>query len=56
MKLLLKVEEVGLFALSIVLFPRDHYSLWWYALLFLTPDISMLGYLINTRVGAIARV
>jgi len=28
------------------------YAWWWYPLLFFTPDLSMLGYLGGTRVGA----
>jgi hypothetical protein len=52
MKNLLKVEELFLFGLSLFLFSRLDYPWGWYALLFLTPDLSMLGYLWNPRVGS----
>jgi len=52
MKNLLKLEELFLFCLSLFLFSGLDYSWGWYALLFLTPDLSMLGYLANPRVGS----
>ncbi len=54
MKLLIKLEEVGLLALSIFLMYRLGVGLsWWlYLLLFFSPDIGMAGYIINTKVGA----
>ena len=52
MKNLLKVEEFFLFGLSLFLFSGLDYSWGWYALLFLAPDLSMIGYLANPRVGA----
>jgi uncharacterized protein DUF4260 len=52
MKNLLKVEEFFLFGLSLFLFSRLDYSWGWYALLFLTPDVSMIGYLWNPRFGS----
>jgi hypothetical protein len=47
---------MGLFALSIfLLYKLDiHLSWWLYILLFLSPDIGMLGYIINTKIGAFA--
>ena len=30
-----------------------HLSFWIWAILFFTPDIGMLGYLVNTKVGAV---
>ncbi len=53
MKNLLKLEEFMLFALSIYLFTKLNYAWWWYPLLFFTPDVSMLGYLGGTRLGAV---
>ena len=53
MKNLIKIEEFALFILSIYLFTRLDYAWWWYALLFLAPDLGMLGYLINPRAGAL---
>lgn len=49
----LKLEELFMFGLSIYLFSKLDYAWWWYAVLLFTPDISMLGYLINTRIGAL---
>ncbi len=53
MKTLLKTEELAQFALTIVLFSYLPYAWWVYPALLLLPDISMLGYLINPKAGAI---
>lgn len=55
MKNLIKLEELGIFALSIFLLFKLGLPLsWWlYILLFFAPDIGMLGYLVNTQVGAV---
>ena len=53
MKNLLKLEEAFMFGLSIFLFSKLNYAWWWYPVLILTPDLSIVGYLMNTRVGAI---
>lgn len=52
MKNLLKLEELFMFGLSIFLFSELDYAWWWYPALILSPDLSMAGYLVNTRVGA----
>jgi len=52
MKNLLKLEEFAMFGLSIFLFSQLNYAWWWYPLLILAPDISMLGYLGNAKAGA----
>lgn len=52
MKTILKLEEAALFILGIVLFAQLDFAWWWFPVLLLLPDIGMLGYLINTRVGA----
>jgi hypothetical protein len=52
MKNLLKLEELSLLGLSLFLFSGLDYGWGWYALLFLTPDLSMVGYLANPRLGA----
>ncbi len=49
----LKVEEVFMFILGVYLFNSLDFNWWWFLVLILTPDIGMLGYLINTKVGAI---
>lgn len=53
MNRLLKLEELGLFLLSILLFSQLPYAWWVYPLLLLAPDIGMIGYLLGPRVGAI---
>ncbi len=53
MKNILKLEELGMFAFSILLFTMLGYSWWLFLLLILAPDISMFGYLINPKVGSI---
>jgi hypothetical protein len=55
MKTLIKLEEAGIFVLSVFLLSKlDIHPGWWlYVILFFSPDIGMLGYLVNTRVGAI---
>lgn len=58
MRILLRVEELAQFlfilALMIVWQQGLGFGWWWYVLLVLGPDISMLGYLLGPRVGAIA--
>lgn len=49
---ILKLEEVGQFVLAIVLFARLDYSWWVFPVCLLLPDLSMIGYLVNTRMGA----
>ncbi|MCL5028093.1 MAG: DUF4260 domain-containing protein [Bacteroidetes bacterium] len=53
MKDVLKFEELGMFCLSIILYNMLGYSWWLYVLLILTPDLSMIGYLINSKIGGI---
>lgn len=52
MKNLLRLEEFFYFLLSIFLFARLDIAWWWYPLLFFLPDLGMLGYLHNSRSGA----
>ena len=52
MKIIVKLEELGMLALSILGFNLLQFSWWWFFVLFLLPDISMLGYLANNRIGA----
>ena len=52
MKTSLKLEELAMLLLGIFLFSQLNLSWWWFIGLFLTPDLGMLGYLINTKVGA----
>ena len=53
MKNLTRLEELFLGVLSFYLFLNLHYAWWWFFLLLLAPDLSMAGYLISPRAGAI---
>lgn len=53
-KLLLHLEGAAFFAASIVAYTRLGGNGWVFALLLFAPDLSALGYLVNTRVGALA--
>lgn len=50
----MKLEEVGQFLLAILLFMQLDYAWWVFPACLLLPDISMLGYAVNPRVGAVA--
>ncbi len=52
MKLLLKLEEVAELLLAIFVFSYLDFAWWVFPALILLPDLSMIGYLINTKVGA----
>ena len=52
MKNLLRIEELFLALLAVFLFALLDISWWWFALLFLAPDLGALGYLVNPRAGA----
>ena len=52
MKTLLRLEEFLMFVLAIFLFSGLHASWGLFALLFFAPDLSMIGYLANPRLGA----
>ncbi|HUH26441.1 MAG TPA: DUF4260 domain-containing protein [Flavobacterium sp.] len=49
---LLKLEEVGQFLLSIFLFSQLEYVWWVFPACILLPDVSMIGYAINNKIGA----
>ncbi len=53
MKKLIVLEELFLVLLAIFLFRNLGYDWWWFAIFFLAPDLSMVGYLAGSRVGAI---
>ena len=53
MKFLVRLEEFGLFLFSIYLFFTLDYPWWLFPLLLFAPDISMIGYLGGSRLGAI---
>ena len=49
---LLRVEEFCLLASAVWLYGHLHYSWVLFAVLFLAPDLFMLGFLVNARLGA----
>jgi len=49
---LLHLEEAALLAITLFAYQRLHYSWLSFAILFLVPDLFMLGYLLNPRLGA----
>ncbi|WP_439127513.1 DUF4260 domain-containing protein [Polaribacter sp.] len=53
MKNTLKLEEFAMFGFSIFLYNQLDFSWWLYLALFFLPDISFLGYVISTKVGAV---
>ena len=53
MKNSLKFEELAMFCLGIFLFNQLNFAWWWFLVLILLPDIGMIGYLVNSKVGAI---
>lgn len=52
MKTLIRLEELGQFLLSILLFSQSDYAWWLFPACLLLPDVSMFGYLANPKVGA----
>jgi len=54
MKTLIKLEELALVVLSFYLFLALDYVWWWFPVLFFIPDVSVIGYLINPKVGSIS--
>jgi len=52
MKNIIKLEETGMLALSIFSLNYLEVDWWYYLILFLGPDISMLGYLLGNKAGA----
>jgi hypothetical protein len=53
MKNSLRLEEALQFILAAYLAHHLPYAAWLYWALFLTPDLGMLGYIFNTRIGAL---
>lgn len=54
MGITIKIEEAAITAVAIYFLTKFNLGLpvWLWMLLFFTPDLSMLGYLVNSRVGA----
>lgn len=49
---LIKLEELGQFLLSLLLFNHLEYAWWVFPACILLPDLSMISYLINPKIGA----
>lgn len=52
MNTVLKLEELAMLLLGAWAFSLLDFSWWWFAGLFFVPDIGMIGYAINNRIGA----
>ncbi|UZO81561.1 DUF4260 domain-containing protein [Aquimarina sp. ERC-38] len=52
MKKIIQLEEIAMMLLGIYAFTFLSYPWWLFVLLFLAPDIGMIGYLINPKIGA----
>jgi Domain of unknown function (DUF4260) len=53
-RLLLRIEGAALALAALYAYSRIGAPWWLFAVLILAPDVSFAGYLLNTRVGAIA--
>ena len=49
---LLQMEGACYFGLSLVLYRAAHFPWWLLAALFLAPDLFMLGYVVNAKIGS----
>ena len=52
MKNIIRLEELAMLGLSLYALSEYHSDWWWYLLLVLGPDISMIGYLGGNKTGA----
>jgi hypothetical protein len=52
MKTVIKLEEFGLFLFGIYLFNQLDFAWWWFLVLILAPDLSMIGYFFGNKSGA----
>jgi hypothetical protein len=51
---LLHLEGASIFALALVLYRAAHFHWWLFAVLLLTPDLFILGYVVNPKLGSAA--
>lgn len=49
---LLRLEGMAALVVAVLLYPQFGLGWGWFAALFLVPDLSMLGYLVDRRMGA----
>ncbi len=52
MKTTLKLEELAMLLLGIYVFGFLYFEWWWFLVLFLAPDLGMIGYAFGNRAGA----
>ncbi len=52
MKKILQLEELAMFIAGFVVFYQLTIPAWWFFALILLPDIGMIGYVVNSKVGA----
>ncbi len=52
MRTLIRLEELGIFLLSIYLFAGLDFPWWYFPILLFMPDVSMTAYLVGPTVGA----
>lgn len=52
MKNILKLEELGMLLLGVVAFGFLPLAWWWFVILFLAPDVGMIGYIFGNKTGA----
>lgn len=50
---LLRLEGLAVFILAVIFYAREDLNWWLFAILFLAPDLSAVGYLAGKRAGAI---
>jgi len=53
MRVWLRLEGFSAFMLAVFFYPQAHGSWLFFAILFLAPDLSMMGYLAGARAGAL---
>ncbi len=51
MKTTLRIEEIAMLGLGVYLFSLLSFSWWVFLVLFLVPDIGILGYIANHKIG-----
>lgn len=52
-KMILRIEGAAVLILSVYFYWYFQFSWLFFFLLFFAPDVSLLGYLVNTKVGAV---
>lgn len=53
MKTLISIEEIAMFILALFAFYQLNFAWWVFWALLLVPDVSMVGYLISSKIGAV---